>query len=262
MPTAMSSPAMAERKRISSRPLAWIASAGLVLAVLFFGLAIFTAPRSFDPMRNFNFKWKDKGSDSQASVRQWNWDGGDTLKINIPANITLIPGGPPTLILRGEGLDQVSFSHGVVTAHDGSEFGRDNLIEMELHGVTLHQITLSGLGRLRLGRLDQDRLSLSIAGAGDVSADDGHVGSLDLTISGAGNAQLRRIMADHVQVNISGAGHADLSPITDADVTISGVGNVHLASKPPNLTTHVSGLGSVTYPGFRDSRNKEKEKFN
>jgi hypothetical protein len=259
---AMSLTAMADRKRISSRPLAWVASAGLALAVLFFALAIFSAPRSFDPMRNFNFKWKDKDSASQSSVRQWDWDGGDTLKINIPANITIIPGGTPSVILRGEGLDQVSFAHGVVTAQDGSAFGRDHLIEMELHGVTLHQITLSGLGRLRLGHLDQDRLSLTIAGAGDVSADDGHIGVLDLNISGAGNAQLRRITADHAQVVISGAGHADISPVTDADVTISGVGNVRLATKPQNLTTRVSGLGSVSGPGFRDARDKEKDKFN
>ncbi len=251
---------MAERSRISSRPLAWIASAGLLLAILFFALAIFTAPRSFDPMRNFNFKWKDKDGDIQSTVRQWDWDGGDTLQVNIPANITLVPGGKPSVILRGEGLDQVNFSHGVVTAQNGAAFVRDRGIEMELHGVTLHQITLSGLGRLRLGRLDQDRLSLTIAGAGNVSADDGHIGALNLAITGAGNAQLRRITADHVQVSISGAGHADLSPVTDADVTISGVGNVHLATKPQNLTTHVSGLGSVTGPGFRDN-GKYKDKF-
>jgi len=257
---AMSLTAMADRNRISSRPLAWIASAGLVLAVLFFTLAIFTAPRSFDPVRNFNFKWKDKGGATQSAVRQWDWDGGDTLTTNLPANITIIPGGPPTLILRGEGLDQVNLSQGVLTAGNGSVFGRDHLIEMELHGVTLNQITLSGLGRLNLGRLNQDRLSLTISGTGDISADDSHIGALDLTISGAGNARLRRIAADHVRVNISGAGHADLSPITDADITISGVGNVHLATKPQNMTTHLSGLASVNGPGFRDFNDKDKDK--
>jgi Putative auto-transporter adhesin, head GIN domain len=250
---------MAERKRISSRPLAWIASAGLFLAVVFFALAIASAPRIFDPMRNFNFKWTDKDGSMQSSVRQWDWDGGDTLQINIPADISIVPEGSPSVILRGEGLDQVNVSHGMVTAHDGSVFGRDHLIEMELHGVTLHQITLSGLGRLKLGHVAQDRLSLAISGTGNISAEDGHVGTLDLTISGAGDAQLRRIAADHVRVNISGAGHADLSPIQDADITISGVGNVRLATKPQNLTTHVSGLGSVSGPGFRD-RGKDKDK--
>ena len=257
---AMSLTAMADRSRISSRPLAWIASIGLVLAVLFFGLAIFTAPRSFDPMRNFNFKWNDKDDTTPPTVRQWAWDGGDTLQINIPANIRIVPGGPPTVILRGEDLDQVNVDHGAVTAPDGSVFSHDRWIEMELHGVTLHQITLRGVGKLNLGRLVQDRLSLLISGAGDISADDSHIGTLDLDISGAGNAQLRRVAADHVRVTISGAGHADISPITDADVTISGVGNVRLATKPTNLTTHVSGLGSVSGPGFRD-RGKDKDKF-
>ena len=252
---------MADRNRISSRPLAWIASAGLVLAVLFFTLAIFTAPRSFDPMRNFNFKWKDKDG-GQSSVRQFNWDGGDTLQTNIPVNITIVPGGAPTVILRGEDLDQVSFDHGDLTAHGGSAFSRDHLIQMELHGVTLHQITLAGVGRLNLGRLTQDRLALNISGTGDLSAEDGHIGTLELNISGAGNAQLRRISADHVRVNISGAGHADLSPIQDADITISGVGYVHLATKPNNLTTHLSGLASVNGPGFRDYKDKKKYKFN
>jgi hypothetical protein len=245
-----------------NRSLAWIAAAGLAFAAVFFTLAIFTAPRSFDPMRNFDFKWKDKDSRSPSSVRQFPWDGGDTLQTNIPVNVTIVPGGAPGVILRGENLDQVTFGNGELTAHDGSSFSRDHLPQMELHGVTLHQITLSGFGRLNLGRLTQDRLSLSISGTGDISAEDGHIGSLDLSISGAGNAQLRRIAADHVRVNISGAGHAELSPIEDADITISGVGNVRLATKPNNLTTHLSGLGNVSGPGFRDFRDKEKDKFN
>lgn len=259
---ATSLTAMAERKRISSRPLAWIASAGLALAALFFTLAIINAPRMFDPMRNFNFKWNDKDGSMQSSVRQWDWDGGDALQINIPADITIVPGGSPSVTLRGEGVDQLTVSHGMVMAHEGSVFARNHLIEMELHGVTLHQITLSGLGRLKLGRLDQDRLSLAISGTGDITAEEGHIGALNLTISGAGNAQLRRVAADHVRVDISGAGHADLSPIQDADVTISGVGEVRLATKPQNLTTHISGLGSVDGPGIRDSRDKNKDKDN
>jgi hypothetical protein len=219
-----------------NRPLAWIAGAGLVLAVLFFTLAIFTAPRSLDPVRNFNlarnfnFNWKETDDAAQSSVRQWAWDGGDAIQINVPADIKIVPSGAPTLILRGEGVDQVNYSHGAVTARNDAIFGHGrHLIEMELHGVTLHQITLSGFGRLNLGQLSQDRLSLNITGTGDISTEDGHVGVLDLAISGAGNAQLRRIAADHVHVNISGAGHADLSPIDDADITISGVGNICIA---------------------------------
>ena len=165
-------------------------------------------------------------------------------------------------MLHGEGVDQVNYDHGAVTARNDAFFARGHrMIEMELHGVTLHQITLSGFGRLNLGRLSQDRLALNISGTGDISAEDGHIGTLDISISGAGNAQLRRIAADHVRVDISGAGHADLSPIQDADITISGVGNVRLATKPQDLTEHLSGLASISGPGFHDFRNKDKDKY-
>ena len=93
--------------------------------------------------------------------------------------------------------------------------------------------------------LSQDKLSITVSGAGEVSGD-GHVGNLDLHISGAGQARLRDVSVDSVKADLSDAGHADLSPTDSADITLNGASEARLATSPKTLTSHVFGFGKIT----------------
>ena len=92
--------------------------------------------------------------------------------------------------------------------------------------------------------LQQPELAFRIAGSGAVRAQ-GVVDRLSITISGSGDAQLGDVATKELSVRISGSGVVTASPKDEADVTISGSGNLKLLSKPARLSSHISGSGRV-----------------
>jgi hypothetical protein len=228
-----------------SKSLGLIAGAGLGLALLFFILA----------------GTMSRGISSPAAghpdTRQWAWEGGDRFEVRVPSKVRLIPGGPPAVIVHGDSeiLKQLDFHDGML---EGADLGdclimifcpeRRSRVDIEVRGVSLNEFDISGVADVELGHLEQDRLKLRVSGAGNIEGD-GHVGNLDLSISGAGNANLGEMAADRVRVNLSGAGNAEIAPSEEANVTISGVGHVGLATTPKSLTKHISGVGSVDGAG-------------
>ena len=49
-------------------------------------------------------------------------------------------------------------------------------------------------------------------------------------------------------MKISGSGNVEAAPKDEADLTISGSGNVRLLSRPASLRTKVSGSGRISQP--------------
>ncbi|HWC63621.1 MAG TPA: DUF2807 domain-containing protein, partial [Rhizomicrobium sp.] len=173
-------------------------------------------------------------------------------------------GGPPAIIVRGnrDALAKVRYGHGRLAGYNVyncfigflCDDGRDERpLDVEVRGVALNEIDISGVADVRLGHIEQDRLTLHISGAG-AARGEGRLNSLDLSVSGAGHVGLAGLAVGSAKVVLSGAGSAEIAPSGSADVTISGVGSVRLATKPENLVTNISGMGSVTGPGIQRSR--------
>ena len=99
-----------------------------------------------------------------------------------------------------------------------------------------------------MGHLDQDRLTLRLSGAGKVGGE-GRLDELDVSISGAGEASFGELAVGRARVTLSGVGEAEIAPSQEADITISGIGNVRLNARPARLIQHISGLGNITGPG-------------
>ncbi|MGQ3036155.1 MAG: GIN domain-containing protein, partial [Neoaquamicrobium sediminum] len=74
-------------------------------------------------------------------------------------------------------------------------------------------------------------VQLEIRGSGSVSAN-GTADAVDVNISGSGDAALRKLTAKSVRVNIQGSGDASLTAQVDADVFVSGSGDVELSGGP------------------------------
>jgi len=242
-----------------NKSLGTVAGIGFGLAILFFILAGFLSPETF---RAMHLNMGENPALSKPGSRQWAWDGGDEINISMPSKVTLIPGGTPTVIVRGpeDVLQHVELNHGTLHGYYGDDCfigifcdrhaGR---LDVELHGIALNEINISGVADVDLGHLDQDRLAMTVSGAGNVKGN-GRLGRLDLHISGAANAELPEMAVGDVRISLSGAGNADVAPSGDADVTISGVGHVRLETKPRSLSTHISGIGNVSGPGINRNR--------
>jgi hypothetical protein len=242
-----------------TKPLGLIAAIGFGLALVFFAVAGMLSPGSFRGLEFGADDWRP----GTPATHELAWSGGDRLNIALPSEVMVMPDGPPRVILHGDSntLDRVTLSGGKLSGRDIGCFmpffctGRHNpMIQVEVHGVSLSEIAISGVSEVKLGRIEQDHLNLRISGAGSIEGD-GHVGSLDLVLSGASDVNLGHLDADRVRVVLSGVGEAEIAPHDEADVTVSGMGEVNLTTKPQRLTTHISGMGEVNGPGI-DEHNR------
>jgi hypothetical protein len=247
-----------------NKSLGLIAATGLILALLFFVLAALVSP---DVLRQIG-RPRETAQSSAPGVRQMAWDGDDRLQIDMPAKVILMPGGPLGVIVRGDQdlVQQVRLDHGKLSDDDDDDcfipffcgMYHRHPVTVELHGVLLRNLRVNGVAQVDMGHLDQDRLTLRLSGAGKVEGE-GRLDSLDVSISGAGDANFGGLAVGRAKVSLSGVGNAEISPSQEADIHISGVGNVRLDTRPAKLTTHLSGVGSVSGPGSDNHRDEDDD---
>jgi hypothetical protein len=185
------------------------------------------------------------GNGGPVEAREFAWNGADTLRLDIAANLHYQPAPQWRLSIRGPRrvLDRISV--------DGSRIGlkrpyhhRAGALEIELSGPALRDLTLNGSGKLVLEHLRQDALTVAIHGSGTVRAS-GSVDSLKLDIMGSGDALLEQLAARSSRIFIAGSGSADIAPIDEADIFIAGSGDVRLHTHPKHLDSKVAGSGQV-----------------
>jgi hypothetical protein len=66
-----------------------------------------------------------------------------------------------------------------------------------------------------------------------------------VTSSGAGNVDLGDLDATDATVSVAGVGNIDVNASGKVNADVAGAGNVTLHRKPAQLTSQISGIGSV-----------------
>ena len=210
---------------------------------------------SWDPDGHWNFgrdfdgrgirHHGDRESDGPQTTREIAWTGGDSLDVDLPANVkyTQSP-GPAKLVVTGPrgAVADVEIDDGHLRFSHDRDRDADLTIVMTAPSVT--RFAMSGSGKLVIADYRQDRLSLDLSGDADVNAA-GEAKAVDLSISGSANADLGQLKARDAKVDIEGSGEAIVAPADAAKIDISGSGDVTLLTDPPKLETHVSGSGSI-----------------
>jgi hypothetical protein len=196
-----------------------------------------------DNGRHWGRGWnRDGGPDGTREIA---WSGGDTLDVDIPAEITFTQApGPGKLTITGpqREIDNVELDGGHLHfRHHGMHRG-DVTIVMTAPDVT--HFDVSGSGKLAIAAYNQDKLSVDLSGNADVSAK-GQAKSLALSVSGSGNTDLSDLKVGDASVAIEGSGEATLAPTGAATIDISGSGDVTLLTRPSKLESNVSGSGSI-----------------
>lgn len=115
----------------------------------------------------------------------------------------------------------------------------------------------------------KDLSRVSVAGAGNITAEKLNVGDLELTVAGTGNVKINDLQAKNLRAETNGSGNFDLQgAVEEQDLTINGAGNYtagDLQSKQAKVTitgagnvtvwatesldVHISGFGNVNYYG-------------
>ena len=109
--------------------------------------------------------------------------------------------------------------------------------------ATLDSLSVSGAGDVTAPNLQAGRLTVEIDGAGDVTLG-GTVDSQVVTISGAGDYDAEGLQSTTAEISVDGAGGAVVRVSDSLDATVDGVGSVEYIGDP-RVTQDISGVGSV-----------------
>jgi hypothetical protein len=251
------------------RVLVMIAVAGFLLSVATIGAAVaiggpevlshaawtWGANRHWDFDRHWDHdeawsRWDDdaRGGDSgPQKTRDLSWTGGDTLEIDVPAEVRYTQAaGPAKLTISGSqrAVDNIEVDNGHIRFAHGHRRYHGSKLSIVMTAPDVSRFDLHGSSSLAIENYRQDRLRIDLSGNADVTAA-GEANVVELDISGSAQADLGKVKAKGAQVDIAGSGDATIAPTDWAKVDISGSGDVTLLSHPPKLDTDISGAGSI-----------------
>jgi hypothetical protein len=199
----------------------------------------------FDGWENHHRHHWDRDDSGPQTTREIAWTGGDSLDVDLPAEVKYTQGpGPAKLTVTGprDAVADVEIEDGQIRfRHDHDD---DENLTIVMTAPSVSHFAMSGSGNLAIMNYKQDKLTLDLSGDADVTAK-GEAGAVDLSISGSGDADLGEVKAQSATVNIEGSGGARLAPTDAAKIEISGSGGVTLLTNPPKLESNISGSGSV-----------------
>ena len=157
---------------------------------------------------------------------------GDFSKINLTgvANFYVTIGEPQQVVLKAQQniIDvmklEVTEQTLRVGTKDNVSIGSHAEIRFDITVPSMSMIFMRGVGNFTLSGSDQDNLSITLTGVGDVKSFDMRAGSCKIKLTGVGNCQVYAI--------------------NKLDVTITGVGSV-LYKGTPQIISNISGLGQL-----------------
>ena len=257
------------------RTLLIIAAAGLVLATASIGGAFALGGRD---MARHGWEWtfrdrdgdtvsfeRDDGTRGPDVTRTLEWTGGQTLTIDLSADVDYVQGPTAGVTVTGPAqlVEKVRLVDGRLTwadrdgpNHETVVFGRrehgrgiwvhSEEVKIVVTAPNINSFNLEGSANLMLLDYDQDTLQVDISGSGEVSAT-GRARALEVDISGSGDADLGALSATDANVAIAGSGDAVVAPTGRADITIAGSGDVVLNTRPATVNQQVSGSGEVDF---------------
>ena len=160
---------------------------------------------------------------------------GGTLTLRTKSGVSLSPKTPITYALRVPRLDRLHVSGAGNAAVEGS-VGGDDL-----------EVKVSGAGDVKLSGLTRKGLTVTLSGAGNVTAA-GAADRLTAKLSGAGNIKAGELKATAADVQISGAGNATVWATGELKARVSGAGDIRYKGQP-KVDQKVSGVGSIKPTG-------------
>jgi hypothetical protein len=186
-----------------------------------------------------------------TTTRELAWTGGDSLEIDLPADVrfTQAP-GPGKLVITGPqaAVARVMLEDGRIH-FDGRRHGHrhnrgQDRMTIEISAPEINRFELGGANRLTIDGYRQDRLEVDLSGNSELVAK-GVAKVVELNISGSGEADLAGLPSEGVDVDISGSGEATVAPSDWATLDVSGSGEVNLLTSPARLETDISGAGRI-----------------
>ena len=108
----------------------------------------------------------------------------------------------------------------------------------------LKEIKQSGTGTMFFDNISKNSLGIIMSGSGIVTGK-GQVGALNAHISGSGTLNLQQLAAHKVTIKIAGVGDVNVQALDKLDVAIQGIGNIFYSGNPKIVNKSITGMGRV-----------------
>jgi hypothetical protein len=166
-------------------------------------------------------------------------------------NVTVTIGGPQSVVVHADSnlINNVTTQvvAGTLVIGDTGSFTTHAPMSVDVSVPSLTALNLSGNGQIYVTGISAPQLSVTVSGNGRLSAA-GTATQLDVTVSGNGQAQLSQLIARDARAVMTGAGLIQVTTTNSLDATVSGTGAIIYSGNPPQVTTNITGIGSIT-PG-------------
>lgn len=189
------------------------------------------------------------------------------LKINIPADVFLIVGGEPSIIIKTHEniIQKINSKVRGKTLHIDADrcIGSVDKLRVEIVINELSDISLNGSGSIKsTSKINTDKLSIEINGSGDIGLDllansidskingsgdiilDGTTKNLRVKINGSGDFKGLSLQSYNTAVEVNGSGGVKVNSKTTLYVDVKGSGSVKYMGNP-KIKTNITGSGQV-----------------
>lgn len=118
-------------------------------------------------------------------------------------------------------------------------------VTITVYGPQPTELSMLGSGEATLDNLDGGSLSIAAAGSGSANLQ-GSIAELTASVAGSGDIEADQLVCDKVTANIAGSGNMSLNVKSNLDVSILGSGNVTYKGSPA-ISKSIAGSGRVEH---------------
>src|SRR5215510_12907450 len=172
----------------------------------------------------------------------------DSLEVSCHGSIQVHSQGQEGLEISGDDniipLITTEVSGGILYIRSSKDYNsRDNL-EIIVSAPDLKKFVFSGAGKANLSNVKNDRVEMSLAGAGSLTAS-GETKESDITLSGAGSVDTKNLHAVNAKVNSTGIGSVEIYVTGQLDAKTSGIGEINYYGSPKIVNRQAGGIGKI-----------------
>lgn len=217
-----------------------------------------------------NFSWAFGGVSGTGPVKTEtrNVSNFNAINLELPADVEVTIGEQFFVEVSTQEnlmpLLKTSVENGVLKIHADENIRSSEEMTIRITAPAFEKFAVSGSGTIRVGNAIQaEKMSLNIAGSGDIFCQQSEFGVLQTSIAGSGTIELggkanevkadisgsgdikaKSLTTNNLKVSISGSGTVTADVIAELDASISGSGDVFYTGSP-SVQTSVGGSGSV-----------------
>lgn len=172
----------------------------------------------------------------------------DSLEVSCHGSIQARTQGQEGLEISGDDniipLITTEVNNGVLHIRSSKEYNSRDKLVIIVSAPDLKKFVFSGAGEADLSNIKNDRVEISLTGAGSLTAS-GETKEANITLSGAGSVDAKNLHAVNAKVNSTGVGSVEIYVTGQLDAKASGIGEVNYFGNPKIVNKQAGEIGRI-----------------